>query len=170
MEEDPSIQCKYYKLDVTDFKTYEKIVQEEEVDYVLHLAAILSSLGEKYPDLAYDVNVNGAANAFNIAKDNNCQLFMPSSIAVFGGDNFEKHNTPNDCILQPQTIYGVTKVFNEGLGEYYQNKFGMDFRSIRYPGVISSAKYAFNGTTDYSTGKYYFCYVLLIPYPDNFFI
>lgn len=88
VEEDKNIQCKYYKLDVTDFKTYEKIVQEEEVDYVLHLAAILSSLGEKYPDLAYDVNVNGAANALNIAKDNNCQLFMPSSIAVFGGDTF----------------------------------------------------------------------------------
>jgi len=95
--------------------------------------------------------VNGAANALNIAKDNNCQLFMPSSIAVFGGDNFQKHNTPNDSILQPKTIYGVTKVFNEGLGEYYQNKYGLDFRSIRYPGVISSAKYAFNGTTDYST-------------------
>ena len=154
VEEDKNIQCKYYKLDVTDFKTYEKIVQEEEVDYVLHLAAILSSLGEKYPDLAYDVNVNGAANAFNIAKDNNCQLFMPSSIAVFGGNHFEKHNTPNDTILQPKTIYGVTKVFNEGLGEYYQNKYGLDFRSIRYPGVISSAKYAFNGTTDYSTGKF----------------
>lgn len=88
VDEDPSIACKYYKLDVTDFKTYEKIVQEEDIDYVLHLAAILSSLGEKYPDLAYDVNVNGAANAFNIAKDNNCQLFLPSSIAVFGGDHF----------------------------------------------------------------------------------
>ena len=72
VDEDPTIACKYYKLDVTDFKTYEKIVQDEDIDYVLHLAAILSSLGEKYPDLAYDVNVNGAANALNIAKDNNC--------------------------------------------------------------------------------------------------
>ena len=62
--------------------------------------------------------------------------------------------TPNDVILQPQTMYGVTKVFNEQLGEYYANKFDLDFRSIRYPGVISSMKYAFNGTTDYSTGKY----------------
>jgi threonine 3-dehydrogenase len=123
------------------------------VDYILHLAAILSSLGEKYPKLAYDVNVNGAANAFDISKDHDCQLFIPSSIAVFGGEAFPKDMTPNDVILQPKTIYGVTKVFNEQLGEYYANKFDLDFRSLRYPGVISSQKYAFNGTTDYSTGK-----------------
>jgi nucleoside-diphosphate-sugar epimerase len=76
-------------------------VKENNVDYIIHLAAILSSLGEKYPELAYDVNVIGANNAFNIARDNNCQLFMPSTIAVFGGNNFPKENTPNDVILQP---------------------------------------------------------------------
>jgi threonine 3-dehydrogenase len=155
VENDSSIDCAYYKLDVTDKDQYEKIVKEEKVDYILHLAAILSSLGEKHPTLAYDVNVNGATNAMNIARDYNCQLYMPSSIAVFGGDNFPKNNTPNDVILQPKTIYGVSKVFNELLGEYYKDKYGVDFRSIRYPGVISSAKYAFNGTTDYSTGKLY---------------
>lgn len=74
---------------------------------------------------------------------------------MFGGDIFDKEFTPNDVILQPKTMYGVSKVFNELLGEYYQNKYGIDFRSIRYPGVISSAKYAFNGTTDYSTGKFF---------------
>ena len=79
---------------------------------------------------------------------------MPSTIAVFGGENFPKHNTPADTILQPETIYGVTKVFSEMMGTYYHNKFGLDFRSIRYPGIISSAKYDFNGTTDYSTGKF----------------
>lgn len=154
VESDPTIGCKYYKLDVTDKKTYKEIVEKEEVDYILHLAAILSSLGEQYPKLAYDVNVNGAANAFNIAMEHDCQLFVPSSIAAFGGDVFQKDMTPNDSILQPKTIYGVTKVFNEQLGEYYANKFDLDFRSIRYPGVISSQKFAFNGTTDYSTGKY----------------
>lgn len=80
---------------------------------------------------------------------------MPSSIAVFGGEHFQKDNTPDDEILQPTTIYGVSKVFNELLGNYYKNKFGVDFRSLRYPGVISSAKFAFNGTTDYSTGKFF---------------
>ena len=76
---------------------------------------------------------------------------MPSSIAAFGGDNFPKQNTPVDVILQPKTIYGVGKVFNEMMGDYWAKKFNIDFRSIRYPGVISSEKYAFNGTTDYST-------------------
>ena len=78
-------------------------------------------------------------------------MFMPSSIAVFGGDLFEKNKTPADSILQPKTIYGVSKVFDEMCGEYFANKYNMDFRSLRYPGIISSEKYAFNGTTDYST-------------------
>lgn len=72
VESDPNMGCKYYKLDVTDKATYKDIVEKEEVDYILHLAAILSSLGEKYPKLAYDVNVNGAANAFDIAKEHDC--------------------------------------------------------------------------------------------------
>jgi len=92
---------------------------------------------------------------------------MPSTIAVFGGPHFPKINTPVDTILQPETIYGVTKVFNEMMGNYYHKKFNLDFRSIRYPGIISSAKYEFNGTTDYSTeiffhaleNKYYKCWL-----------
>ena len=99
VEEDKNINCKYYKLDVTDKDLYEKIVKEEKVDYILHLAAILSSLGEKYPDLAYDVNVHGAQNALNLARDYDCQVYIPSSIAVFGGDHFEKNHTPDDVIL-----------------------------------------------------------------------
>mgnify|MGYP006184844221 CR=1 FL=1 len=133
-------------------------MRDNKVDYIVHLAGILSSLGEKHPQLAFDVNVMGAKNAMDIARDNNCQLFIPSTIGAFGGDIFEKENTPNDSILQPKTIYGVTKVFNELLGDYYHNRWGVDFRSIRYPGVISSEKYAFNGTTDYSTGKYIFIF------------
>ncbi len=154
VDHDADIPCKYYKLDVTDKETYEDIVQENKVDYILHLAAILSSLGEQHPTLAYDVNVTGATNALNIARDHDCQIFIPSSIAAFGGPNFPKLNTPDDTVLQPTTIYGVSKVFNELLGQYYFDKFGVDFRSLRYPGVISSEKFAFNGTTDYSTGKY----------------
>lgn len=76
---------------------------------------------------------------------------MPSSIAVFGGDKFPKKDTPVDVILQPQTIYGIGKVFDEMCGDYFQRKYDLDFRSLRYPGIISSEKYAFNGTTDYST-------------------
>lgn len=80
---------------------------------------------------------------------------MPSSIGVFGGDNFDKNNTPVDAVLQPTTIYGVSKAFNEMLGTYYHDKFGVDFRCLRYPGVISSFKYAFNGTTDYATEMFF---------------
>ena len=106
-------------------------------------------------------------NALNIAREYGCQIFVPSSIAVFGGNHFNKENTPLNCILQPTTIYGVTKVHNELVGTYYYNKFGVDFRSVRYPGIISSEKYDFNGTTDYSTEiffaaldkKYYKCWL-----------
>lgn len=117
----------------------------------MHLAGILSALGEMKPDLAVDVNVTGVINAVRASQAHNTKLFVPSSIAAFGGDIFSKDMTPIDTILQPKTIYGVGKVFNEMIGEYYKRKMGMDFRSIRYPGVISSEKFAFNGTTDYST-------------------
>lgn len=121
------------------------------MNYIVHLAGILSALGEKNPDLAVDVNVIGMINAVRAAQATNSRVFVPSSIAAFGGDIFPKDMTPVETILQPKTIYGVGKVFNEMCGEYYKRKFDIDFRCIRYPGVISSAKYAFNGTTDYST-------------------
>ena len=143
--------CEYEKLDVTDEKGYHSLVKKTNTNYIVHLAGILSALGEKNPDLAIDVNVFGVVNALRAAKDMNCRIFVPSTIGVFGGDHFNKVDTPEDSILQPKTIYGVGKVFNELIGDYHANKFGIDFRSIRYPGVISSQKYAFNGTTDYST-------------------
>lgn len=99
VESDAGINCKYEKLDITDFKRYEAIVKDNKIDYIVHLAAILSSLGEAHPMLAYDVNVTGATNAMNISRDNGCQLFVPSSIAVFGGTAFQKDQTPNDTIL-----------------------------------------------------------------------
>ena len=88
VDNDPNIKCKYEKLDICDQKKYESIVKENKVDYIVHLAAILSASGEKTPDLAYDVNVTGAQNAFNLSREYKTQLFIPSSIAAFGGDNF----------------------------------------------------------------------------------
>lgn len=128
----------------------------------MHLAAILSALGERFPDKAISVNAQGCINALNIARDHKCKIYVPSTIAVFGGTKFPKINTPVDTILQPETIYGITKVFNENIGTYYNRKYGVDFRSIRYPGIISSEKYDFNGTTDYSTGNIYLFYQILI--------
>jgi threonine 3-dehydrogenase len=148
-----NLPCRFEKLDVTDFNKYQSIIKEHKIDYIVHLAAILSALGERFPDRATSVNVTGCINALNLAREHNARVFIPSTIAVFGGDKFPKVMTPADTVLQPETIYGVTKVFNEMIGNYYHNKFGVDFRSIRYPGVISSEKYDFNGTTDYSTGK-----------------
>lgn len=121
------------------------------MNYLCHLASILSAGGEKNPDLAIDVNCIGSINALRIARDFNTKVFMPSSIAVYGGNSFPKINTPVDVPLLPTTVYGVSKVFKELMGGYFSTKYGVDFRSIRYPGIISSAKYAFNGTTDYST-------------------
>jgi len=131
------------------------MVKSHKINNIVHLAGILSALGEKHPDLAVDVNVIGVINALRAAESTKSRIFVPSSIAVFGGEHFPKVDTPVDVVLQPKTIYGVGKVFNELIGDYYRNKFGMDFRSIRYPGVISSEKYAFNGTTDYSTEVFF---------------
>ena len=146
-----ALPCRYEQLDVTDFKRYDEIIAEHKVDYIVHLASILSALGERFPDRATSVNVTGTINALNIARDRKCRIYIPSTIAVFGGNHFPKDQTPVDTVLQPETIYGITKVFGENIGTYYHRKFGVDFRSIRYPGVISSEKYDFNGTTDYST-------------------
>lgn len=155
-------------MDIVDEQKYRGLVKDNNVNYIVHLAGILSAAGEKNPDLAIDVNVYGAVNGLRIARDLDCRIFLPSSIAAFGGDKFPKEQTPVETILQPTTIYGKTKVFNEMLGEYFCNKFGVDFRCMRYPGVVSSEKFAFNGTACYSTEiffhilenkKYYKCWL-----------
>ena len=96
------------------------------------MAALMPELGEGFPDRATKVNVNGCINALNIARDRKARIFVPSTIAVFGGKNFPKDNTPVDTVLQPETN------FCEFISKYYDTKFGVDLRSIRYPGVISS--------------------------------
>lgn len=91
--------CTYHQLNVCDKEKYEHIVKTHKVDTIIHLAAIISAIGEKNPHLAYDVNVNGATNALNIATQYNCGVFIPTSIAVFGGDAYQKDNSPLDSIL-----------------------------------------------------------------------
>lgn len=141
---------------MTDADAYMKMVKSHNVNYIVHMAGILSALGEREPDLSLDVNVIGSINAMRASMLSKSRIYIPSSIAVFGGKNYPKINTPADnIILQPKSIYGVGKVFNEMIGEYYANKFDLDFRSIRYPGVISSSKYSFNGSTDYATEVFF---------------
>ena len=140
--------------DVTDIEEYRKIVVDYQIDTVYHLAAILSATGESKPQLCYDVNLNGLYHVLEVAKDNGQRLFCPSSIAVFGhGTPLE--NTPQETVLKPTTIYGITKVAGELLCDYYFHKYGVDVRGIRYPGLISWKTRPTGGTTDYAVEIYY---------------
>ena len=140
--------------DVTDIEGYRKIVVDYQIDTVYHLAAILSATGESKPQLCYDVNLNGLYNVLEVAKDKGQRLFCPSSIAVFGhGTPLE--NTPQETVLKPTTIYGITKVAGELLCDYYFHKYGVDVRGIRYPGLISWKTRPTGGTTDYAVEIYY---------------
>ena len=150
-EQKVDLPCSFAKLDVVDADNFMKLAKDNNINYVVHLGAIISALGERNPDLAVDVNVTGTINAVRVAQETQSKLFVPSSIAAFGGDLFPKDGTPVETILQPKTIYGVSKVFNEMLGEYYKRKLGMDFRCIRYPVVVSSEKFAFNRSGCYTT-------------------
>ena len=145
----------YVTGDVRDRENLEKIIGEYGIDTVYHMAAILSATGEKNPQLCWDVNVNGLYNLLEIAREKNLRIFCPSSIAVFGPKT-PKENTPQDTVLTPTTMYGVTKVTGELLGEYYVKKYGVDVRGVRYPGIISSETPPGGGTTDYAVEMFYY--------------
>jgi len=145
----------YVSGDVRDRENLEKIIREYDIDTVYHMAAILSATGEKNPQLCWDVNVNGLYNLLEIAREKNLRIFCPSSIAVFGPGT-PKENTPQDTVLTPTTMYGVTKVTGELLGEYYVKKYGVDVRGVRYPGIISSETPPGGGTTDYAVEMFYY--------------
>jgi len=141
--------------DVTDKQNIEDIVKKYDIDTIYHLAAILSATGEENPQLAWNVNMNSLYNILEIARENQLtKVFWPSSIAVFGPEA-PRINTPQNTILIPKTIYGVTKVAGELLCNYYFNKFGLDVRSVRYPGIISSETLPGGGTTDYAVEIFY---------------
>jgi nucleoside-diphosphate-sugar epimerase len=151
-ETDPGIT---EALDVTDKPALARLVDEYKIDTVYHMAALLSGSGEKNPDLCWNVNVNGLKNVLDVAREKHLlRVFVPSSIAVFGPDT-PKDNTPQDTILNPSTMYGVTKVSGELMSEYYVQKYGLDVRGIRYPGIISSEVLPSGGTTDYAVEIFY---------------
>ena len=142
-------------LDITDIGSIEKVVKEYNIDTIYNMAAILSAAGEQKPLLCWDVNINGLYNIIEIAhKHNMTRVFVPSSIAVFGPET-PRVKTPQETILKPTTMYGVTKVAGELLGNYYFHKFGIDVRGIRYPGIISAETLPGGGTTDYAVEIFY---------------
>ncbi len=142
-------------LDVTDAKSIDGLVGKYAVDTVYHLAALLSATGEKKPQKAWDVNMNGLYNVLEVARARGLtKVFSPSSIAVFGPAT-PRENAPQDTVLDPRTIYGVTKVAGEHLCDYYVRKYGLDVRGCRYPGIISHQTLPGGGTTDYAVAIYY---------------
>jgi len=142
-------------VDTTSKENIEEVVEKYDVDTIYHLAAVLSASGEENPQLAWNVNINGLYNVLEVAREYNLvRIFWPSSIAVFGPEA-PRVNTPQDTILIPRTIYGVTKVAGELLCNYYFTRYGLDVRSVRYPGIISSETPPGGGTTDYAVEIFY---------------
>ena len=146
----------FVKMDITKRDEIKKIVEEYDINTIYHLAAILSAKGEKNPQLAFNVNIIGLYNILETGREHNLERIMvPSSIAAFGPET-PKDNTPNDTILRPRTIYGISKVTGELLGLYYWEKYGLDVRGLRYPGIISWKALPGGGTTDYAVEIFYY--------------
>ena len=137
-------------LDVLNAKAVEEIVQKYRVTQIFHLAAILSATGEKIPMKCWEVNVNGYLNILEASRKHSVtKIFFPSTIAVFGSDA-QKVNAPQDSPLNPSTVYGMSKVCGENWSQYYFDRYGLDIRSVRYPGVIGYQSLPGGGTTDYA--------------------
>ncbi len=142
-------------LDAMDFAAIKAVVKKHNVKVIYHLAAILSAKGEQNPEMAWNLNMTSLLNVLNLAKeDTSIQIFWPSSIAVFGSST-PKNNTPQDCIMDPNTVYGISKLAGERWCEYYNKKYGVDVRSVRYPGLIGYKTLPGGGTTDYAVAIFY---------------
>ena len=140
--------------DATKAEEIAAIVDKYQIDTIYNLVAILSATAEKNPMLGWNIGIGALINCLEIAREKKCALFTPSSIGAFG-DTTPLNGTPQDTIQRPKTIYGVTKVTGELLGDYYFERFGVDARSVRFPGLISNVCPPGGGTTDYAVDIYY---------------
>ena len=140
----------FEELNVLDFEQLKKVIKKHDIKEVYLLAALLSATAEKKPELAWKINMEGLLNLLELAKSKLInKIFWPSSIAVFG-PNTPPKNTPQQTIMDPTTVYGISKLSGERWCEYYYKNFGIDVRSIRYPGLISYKGAPGGGTTDYA--------------------
>ncbi len=141
-------------VDITNAKQIAEVVDKYKIDTIYNLAALLSATAESKPQLAWHIGLGGLFNVLEISREKNCAVFTPSSIGSFGNDT-PKDKTPQDTIQRPKTMYGVTKVSGELLSDYYFHRFGVDTRSVRFPGLISNVALPGGGTTDYAVDIYY---------------
>lgn len=140
--------------DVTDINRLSDLVNQYKPDTLIHMAALLSAVCEAKPQFAWALNMGGLVNALEVARANKLQFFTPSSIGAFGPSTPKDH-TPQDTLQRPNTMYGVTKVSGELICDYYNTKFGLDTRGVRFPGLISYVAPPGGGTTDYAVDIYY---------------
>ncbi len=140
--------------DVTNPEMIADVVKKYNIDTIYNLAALLSVVAEKKPQLAWKIGIDGLWNILEVARENNCAVFTPSSIGSFGPST-PHVQTPQDTVQRPCTIYGVSKVTTELLSDYYFKKYGVDTRSVRFPGLISYVTPPGGGTTDYAVDIYY---------------
>ncbi len=142
------------KLDCTDAKAVAAIVRDRGADTIYHLAAVLSAAAEKAPQRAYELNMGTLMNVLEVAREQKCAVFTPSSIGAFGPTT-PRDPAPQDTIQRPSTMYGVTKVAGELLCDYYAARFGVDTRGVRFPGLVSYVTEPGGGTTDYAVHIFY---------------
>lgn len=144
----------FHMLDCTDLRQFGELLTNVELGTIYHLAAILSAKGEANPMLAWKVNMQGLCNCLEVARERNCALFTPSSIAAFGPGT-PLNRTPQVTVQRPNTVYGIAKMTGELLCNYYYYKFGVDARGLRWPGIISHVALPGGGVTDYAIEIFY---------------
>ncbi|XP_029104218.1 L-threonine dehydrogenase 2 isoform X2 [Scleropages formosus] len=135
--------------DVLDYKNMKELVVNNRITWLIHYSAMLSAVGEVNVPLARKINITGLHNVLDLALENCLRLFVPSTIGAFGPSS-PRDPTPDLCVQRPRTIYGVSKVHGELMGEYLHHKYGLDFRCLRYPGIVSADTQPRGGTTDYA--------------------
>ena len=149
LESGPSAEA-----DVTNPQMIADVVNKYDIDTIYNLAALLSVVAESKPRLAWKIGIDGLWNILEVAREHGCAVFTPSSIGSFG-ESTPHWKTPQDTVQRPRTIYGVSKVTTELLSDYFHNKYGVDTRAVRFPGVISYVTPPGGGTTDYAVDIYY---------------